>query len=177
MNINFQENYFAMFQLEPKFQLDAGRLDAGYHEFQSRCHPDKTAHLGAAEKRLSLQWATLANEAYRTLKRPLERARHLLLIHGVETPEDDHTAISVEFLLAQMECREALREAVADDDLLQLQTLERRVKAEIGDLLQLLADLLDLDHRYQAAAELVRRMLFLDKLAAEINDAYELLER
>ena len=55
------------------------------------------------------------NEAYRTLKSPVQRARHLLELHGVDVAFETNTAMPTEFLMQQMELREALEEAVADE--------------------------------------------------------------
>ena len=53
-----------------------------YRDIQGQVHPDRFAHAGEAERRLSMQWATHANEAYQTLKNPLERAQYLLQLAG-----------------------------------------------------------------------------------------------
>jgi molecular chaperone HscB len=169
-------NYFELFRLEPRFQLDLRLLDTGYKELQGRVHPDRAVHLGDAERRLSLQWATFANEAYRTLKRPLDRARYLLGLRGVDTQEETLTALPQEFLLEQMEWREQLQEAAMHRDVEKLKRLERQVQGELKGLLERLGTLLDVEHCYEPAAALVRQMRFLDKLSAEINDACEALE-
>ena len=169
-------NYFEMFNLAPEFRLDHGLLDTHYHDLQRCVHPDKAASLGDTERRLSLQRATLANEAYRTLKKPLDRAGYLLRLHGVDTREESHAGIPTEFLLKQMEWREELHEAVRDGDARELDKLERRIKAELENHLESLGSLLDVEHSFETAADLVRRMRFLDRLSAEVNAAYELLE-
>jgi molecular chaperone HscB len=176
MTSNPGYNYFELFRLEPCFDLDHGQLDTGYKELQGRVHPDRAAHLGDAERRLSLQWATFTNEAYRTLKRPLDRARYLLRLRGVDTQEETLTALPQEFLLEQMEWRERLQEAAFNRDVEELKRLEHQVKAELKGLLERLGTLLDVEHRYEPAAGLVRQMRFLDKLSSEISDACEALE-
>jgi len=50
--------------------MDITRLEQAYRDIQSQVHPDKFAHLSDAERRLSMQWATQANEAYQMLRRP-----------------------------------------------------------------------------------------------------------
>jgi molecular chaperone HscB len=176
MTSNPGYNYFELFHLEPRFQLDLRLLDTGYKELQGRVHPDRAVHLGDAERRLSLQWATLANEAYQTLKKPLDRARYLLRLRGVDTQEETLTALPQAFLLEQMEWRERLQEATMNRDVEELKRLERQVQGELKGLLERLETLLDVEHRYDPAAALVRQMRFLDKLSSEISDACEALE-
>ncbi|MBR7784595.1 Fe-S protein assembly co-chaperone HscB, partial [Undibacterium luofuense] len=78
------QNHFELFQLAPRFSLDMAQLDAAYREVQSQVHPDKFVQASEAEKRVAMQWATRANEAYQTLKKPLKRASYLCEIHGVD---------------------------------------------------------------------------------------------
>ncbi len=60
-------DFFSLFQLPRAFRLDAVDLDSRYREIQGQVHPDRFAHTGDSERRLSMQWATRANEAYQTL--------------------------------------------------------------------------------------------------------------
>ena len=76
-------NHFELFGLVPAFALDPSRLDAAYRDIQSQVHPDRYAHAGDAERRASMQMTTRVNEAYRTLKDPVERGKYLLELHGV----------------------------------------------------------------------------------------------
>jgi molecular chaperone HscB len=169
-------NYFELFQLPAVFQLDLDQLDRHYREIQARVHPDKAAHLSDSEKRVFLQWATLANEAYRTLKLPLERARYLLRIHGVDTREEDNTAMPAEFLLEQIEWREKLQEAVTLGSLPALDQLAARLRAEMDSLFGSLATLLDVERRHPSAADLVRQLAFLEKLGRDLDQAQAVLE-
>lgn len=169
-------NYFELFQLPQNFHLDLGKLDSHYLELQTRVHPDKSAHLSDAERRLSLQWATLANEAYQTLKRPLERARYLLKIHGLDTREEDNTAMPTEFLLEQIEWREELQESVVLRNLDALDRLSARLRTETDTLFESLGTLLDDERQHPAAAVIVRQLAFLEKLGRDLNDALAALE-
>ncbi|QSA99225.1 Fe-S protein assembly co-chaperone HscB [Methylococcus sp. EFPC2] len=169
-------NYFELFQLPQDFRLDLGKLDSHYLELQTRVHPDKSAHLSDAEKRLSLQWATLANEAYQTLKRPLDRARYLLKIHGIDTQEENNTAMPTEFLLEQIEWREELQGAVVLRNLDALERLSARLKTETDSLFDSLGSLLEDERQHPAAAVIVRQLAFLEKLGRDINDALATLE-
>lgn len=169
-------NYFELFQVPQVFRLDLGTLDRNYLELQTRVHPDKSAHLSDAERRVSLQWATLANEAYQTLKRPLDRARYLLKINGVDTREEDNTAMPTEFLLEQIEWREEMQEAVTLRNTHAMDRLAARLKTERNNLFESLGTLLDDEGQHPAAAVIVRQLAFLEKLGRDLNDALAALE-
>src|SRR6266850_6077128 len=104
-------SHFELFGLAPAFALDLGRLDAAYRDIQAKVHPDRFAHAGDAERRASMQMTTRVNEAYRTLKSPVQRAKYLLELHGVDVGFETNTAMPREFLMEQMELREQLEEA------------------------------------------------------------------
>src|SRR5678815_5772389 len=104
-------SHFALFGLPEDFSLDQQMLETAYRDIQSQVHPDRFAHAGDAERRASLQWTTRVNEAYRTLKNPVQRAKHLLELQGVDVAFETNTAMPPEFLMEQMELRERLEEA------------------------------------------------------------------
>ena len=106
--MNFNQDFFALFNLPRRFALDRSALDTAYRQIQGEVHPDRFAARPDAERRLALQWATQVNEAYQTLRQPLARARYLLSLSGVDTAEDSNTAMPAEFLMLQMEWREAI---------------------------------------------------------------------
>jgi len=179
MNIgsaDLQQDFFALFDLPRSFQLDSAALDLSYRELQSRVHPDKFAHLSDTERRLSVQWATRVNEAYQTLRSPLARGRYLLSLHGVDAQEETNTAMPVDFLMQQMELREALEAARQSKDMAALDEMETRVKQMIGALQQQLALALDEQRDDAAAAGIVRKLKFMEKIAEEIGAAFDELD-
>jgi molecular chaperone HscB len=169
-------SHFELFGLSPGFQLDALALERAYREIQSRVHPDRFARAGDAERRASLQWTTRVNEAYQTLKNPVARARHLLGLHGVDVAFETNTAMPAEFLMQQMALREALENATHAKDAKALEALEKSIERDKQVLEGRLAHCIDAEQNYPAAAGLVRELQFLDKLEAEIDGAYELIE-
>lgn len=179
MNIgsaDLQQDFYALFDLPRSFRLDSAALDLRYRELQSRVHPDKFAHLSDGERRLSVQWATRVNEAYQTLRSPLARGRYLLSLHGVDTQEETNTAMPVDFLMQQMELREGLEEARQSGDMVALDALEARVKPMIHALHLQLALALDEQRDDAAAAGIVRKLRFMEKLAEEIGTAFDELD-
>lgn len=176
MSVDLSQNYFDLFGIETGFGIDAPRLDRVYRELQARVHPDRYAHLPETERRLSMQWATHVNEAYRTLKHPLSRARYLLGLHGVDTQHESNTAMPVQFLMEQMEWREAAAEARDAEDRGTLEQLHHRLRSEADALFAEVEKDIDRKENYAAAADAVRRLMFVLKLKDEIDEALESLE-
>ncbi|HEY6096115.1 MAG TPA: Fe-S protein assembly co-chaperone HscB, partial [Gallionellaceae bacterium] len=109
--IDLKQDFFQLFGLPQRYLLDSTALEQHYRTLQAQVHPDKFAHLSETEQRVSMQLSTRVNEAYQTLRSPLRRARYLLTLHGVDTQEETNTSMPVEFLMQQMEWREAIEEA------------------------------------------------------------------
>jgi len=166
-------SHFELFGLAPAFGLETEALERSYREIQSQVHPDRFAHAGDAERRASLQWTTRVNEAYRTLKDPVQRAKHVLELHGVDVAFETNTAMPPEFLMQQMELREALEEA---KDAAQLDELRKQLRSSRAFLESEIAEAIDAKKDYAGAAGLVRKLQFLDKLDSEIDAAYETIE-
>lgn len=166
-------SHFDLFGLAPAYALESEALERSYREIQSRVHPDRFAHAGDAERRASLQWTTRVNEAYRTLKDPVQRAKHLLELHGVDVAFETNTAMPGDFLAQQMELRESLEEA---KNAAALDELRKNLRAESRSLEEAIAEAIDAKKDYAGAAGLVRKLQFLDKLDAEIDAAYETIE-
>ena len=102
---DFQQDFFHLFNLPLRYQIDSAALEQSYRTLQAQVHPDKFAHLSEQERRMAMQWATRANEGFQTLRSPLNRARYLLSLQGVDTQEESNTAMPVDFLMQQMEWR------------------------------------------------------------------------
>jgi molecular chaperone HscB len=176
MQPDFSKNHFELFDLPQAYALDTQALDRAYREVQREVHPDRFVSASDAEKRLAAQWATQANEAYRTLKSPLNRGRYLLKLNGIDTEEERNTAMPLEFLMQQMEWRESVESAKAAKDEATLGSLTRQKRAEETSLFTLLRDQLSGGTNMLAAKETVRKLRFLEKLGEEIDIATETLE-
>jgi molecular chaperone HscB len=170
------ENHFGLFGLEPGYALDLERLEQAYRDIQARIHPDRFAHAGDADRRASMQWTTRVNEAYRTLKSPLERARYLLELNGVDVAFETNTAMPVDFLGRQLELREALELAQGEKDSGALERLRAALRIEKRELESVLGDTLDTRRDYAAAAGLVRKLKFLERFDAEIDAALDTMD-
>jgi molecular chaperone HscB len=176
MTPDFTKNHFALFGLASTFAIDANALDKAYLDVQKEVHPDRFVNAPDNEKRLAAQWAAQANEAYRTLKSPLNRGRYLLELNGIDTEEERNTAMPIAFLMQQMEWREAVVEAKVKRDDAALNTLAKQKQLDEKTLFALLAEQLASNAIMAEARETVRKLRFLEKLGEEIDLATEALE-
>jgi len=175
-SFDFQQNHFQLFGLAQSYRIDTAQLEQQYRALQALVHPDKSAHLPDADQRLAMQRATLVNEAYQTLRSPLRRARYLLSLHGVDIQEENNNVMPLDFLTAQMEWREAVSEAQRERDVSALEKLEARLQHETRELEARLAVKIDTEMDYAAAAEAVRKLRFMERIAEEIHAAYDAID-
>jgi len=168
--LDFSRNYFELFGMSTGFLVDVPELARRYRELQKVVHPDRFAAAGQASQRLSLQSATLVNEAYDTLKDPLKRAQYLLRLRGVELDAQHHTLNDPAFLMQQMTLREALAEVRGATD---ARTRLDALMQDIGNLIDTQVARLAVEleesgaEQLEAAVQSVQKMQFLNKLHAE----------
>ena len=162
--------YFTLFQLEPAFDIDAENLEQTYRALAARFHPDKFASASTFEQKQAVMMSSTINDAYRTLKNPIDRAAYLLKTLGIDADAPEHTSFAPDFLIQQMEWRETLMEARAESNLKTLENLNDEIRAEQE---KLFCDLKQSFARqdYDTAAQQVRQGRFLDKLRNEISSA------
>jgi molecular chaperone HscB len=170
------QNYFSLFNLPENFSVDLPLLDANYRKLQAEVHPDKFVTASSAERLHSMQTATLANEAYQTLKNPTARARYMLELQGFATLEESNTAMPADFLMLQMEWREAIEDAKAAKDIsaldAQLATMQKMAKTLQEQLVTALAD----QNTFNEAAQIVRKLSFIDKVSHDVKNIIAQLE-
>jgi molecular chaperone HscB len=168
------QNYFALFQLPQQFELDMAQLDNQYRKLQAEVHPDKFVNASPAERMQSMQMATLANEAYQTLKYPTSRARYLLQLQGIATDEENNTAMPADFLMAQMEWREAMDDARFGKDISALDALLKEMRTQAKALQRQVAN--EIESAPAQAALTVRKLRFIDKVSEDVNQLIAQLE-
>lgn len=135
----------------------------------AQVHPDRYATASPAERRVAMQWAARANEAYRLLRDPLLRARYLCEQAGVDLQTESNTAMNPEFLMQQMTWREMLDDA--RDDAQALAALQAELQQARETMRATLSRLLDQDRDYATAGLKVREWMFVEKLAEELAQA------
>jgi molecular chaperone HscB len=165
--MKLQSNDFELFGLPQRFAQDRRDLDARWKELQRQTHPDRFASEGGTAQRLAMQWSARINEAYQRLKDPLQRAAYLCELAGAPIRAHDNTAMPSDFLMQQMAWREALDAA---DGLELLEELLGDTEAARAAALADVERLLDVQRSPPEAAELVRRLMFIERFAREVED-------
>ena len=165
-DMNLQSTDFELFGVAAQFAQDRAALDARWKDLQREAHPDKFAAQGAAAQRVAMQWSVRINEAYQRLKDPLRRASYLCEMNGAPINAETNTAMPTDFLMQQMEWREELDEAGTMDELeallAQVNEHEREQLSKIGQSIDGVKD-------FNAAAQQVRSLMFMQRFASEID--------
>ena len=164
-------DFFSLLGVAKLFNQDQRVLDERFRQLQREVHPDRFAAADDASRRASMMLATQINEAYQTLRSPLKRATYMLALAGIDVGAESNTAMSPEFLIAQMEWREQVADARADKDLATLKRLDTDIAGEIQAAYTTLGQALDAATAVNEAIETVRRLMFLEKLHEEIDNA------
>ena len=164
------DDHFSLFGLPARFDLDAQALESAWRTVAAQVHPDRFATASPAERRVAMQWAARANEAYRQLRDPLLRARYLCEQTGVDLQTESNTSMDTAFLMQQMTWREMMDDARNDAGVL------AELRTELEDARQqmraALTRLLDEQRDYAAAGLKVREWMFVEKLAQELAQAH-----
>lgn len=159
--------YFNLFQLEPSFNIDTEALEQTYRALAARFHPDKFASASAFEQKQAVMMSSTINDAYRTLKSPIDRAAYLLKSQNIDADAPEHTSFSPEFLMQQMEWRETLMDAQMEQNHDTIRALDQEIQEVQNNLYQDLQQAFE-QQDYGSAAQWVRHGRFLNKLRNEI---------
>jgi molecular chaperone HscB len=168
-NLSGFDDYFALFQLKPQFKIDRQALESAYLTVQQKVHPDMHAQASDSDKRVSMQLSALANSAYRTLMNPIQRGLYMCVRNGVDPQLETNTAMPAQFLMQQMEWREALDDV--RDQPSKLDDLYKEVELTRANLLKEVEATIDQANDFELAATQLRALLFIDKFGAELEDA------
>jgi molecular chaperone HscB len=171
--MNLQSTDFELFAIPQQFAQDRAALDARWKELQREAHPDKFAAQGAAAQRIAMQWSVRINEAYQRLQRPIQRAAYLCELNGAPINAENNTAMPAEFLMQQMELREALDHASTEEN---LDEISQQAAQILREQLLKAERLIDQSKDYLAAAQAVRALMFIEKFQRDIERRVDALQ-
>lgn len=81
-------DYFAFLGIPRTLNPDVAELEKRFRTLSRQFHPDYFYNATPGERRASLDRSSYLNDAYRTLKNPVQRIGYLLELEGVLTPAD-----------------------------------------------------------------------------------------
>lgn len=170
---NLSDTDFAILGLAQQFEQQDTVLLQHWKSLQAQMHPDRFASQGQAAQRLATQWSVRINEAYQRIKNPVSRAALLCELAGFPIDPETNTAMPAEFLMQQMQWREALEEAQTVADVEQLQ---KAVTLHKNKALSTLSWLIDEKGDFPQAAQQTRALMFMDRFLKDIHKKLDLLD-
>ena len=164
------QNYFELFGLQAVYDLDPAELHARQQRLQAAYHPDRHAAASAQQKRMSVQMAAWINQAYETLRDPVKRSRYLLEISGASLPEESATTADTEFLMEQIELREAVDSCRGSEDALERsEAIAARLQQRADELARQFVEQFGAG-QVEAAIETSRKMQFIQRIQQQLAE-------
>ncbi len=116
------KDHFTTLGIERRFLFENAALERRFHQLQRTSHPDRFA--GAEDNVLgdAIDRSSDINMAYRTLRNPLERTKHLLSLYGYSV--ESSKQVPMELLEVVMNVQEKLAELDFADESGKEQILE-----------------------------------------------------
>lgn len=162
-------SFFTLLDLPARFDLNLKTLEQHYFAAQRQWHPDRFVGQGADMRGEAAAKSVLINDAYDTLKNPLERAKHLLELQGFFI--DDETNPPPALLMEMMELRERIHDASNDGRA--LLAMVEEIKALATSCHRELSAAFEANNHEAAQAETLR----LGYLGKAMEEAHMLLYR
>jgi molecular chaperone HscB len=159
------QNYFELFNLPEKFQIDLEMLQENYRAIQKEIHPDRFATSSENEKAQSMIKSTQANDAYQTLKSPIKRAKYILSLHE----STEKITLPPDFLMQQMEWEEHYEAIEKNNN--KLAQFKSTINKKYEEYFSLISTQIDDDQNWRDAAISIDKLYFIEKLLHKINSA------
>jgi len=109
-------DYFAVFGLERRLQIDEASLQRKFYQLSREYHPDHFANAPAEAQAYALDMTALLNDAYRVLKDPVKRSEYLLKCEGFDIGEQRSSNVPPELLEEVFELNMMLEELREGDE-------------------------------------------------------------
>jgi len=101
-------NYFVLFNLPEKFEINLKNLTKNFYKLQKQFHPDLSMNNSKNIQLKFLNKSICINAGYKTLKNPIQRSEHLLSINGTTTLSSKYKKKYNNFLKIQFFLHEQL---------------------------------------------------------------------
>ncbi len=125
-------DHFHTFGSDRTFSVDRDSLEKRFHELQSESHPDRHVTADAIRREQALADSSDINAAYRVLREPIPRAKHLLELYGF--PISAQKQVPQSLLMTVMDAQEKIAEMDAEKDRQKKQKLIHELGAVAEEL-------------------------------------------
>ena len=157
------QNYFELFNLPEKFQIDSVKLQENYRSIQKEIHPDRFATSTENEKVQSMIKSTQVNDAYQTLKSPTKRAKYILSLHK----SVEKITLPPDFLMQQMEWEEHLEDIEKNNS--ELDQFKLTINKKYEEYSLLLSTQIDNDQNWNDAAITIDKLYFVENFFKKLT--------
>jgi len=141
-------DHFCRFGIDRTFAVNRDVLEKRFHELQLQSHPDR--HVASDETRQdrALAESSDINAAYRTLREPILRTKHLVELYGF--PISERKSVPSSLLMTVMEAQEKIAE-------LESASTQREKERSMRELYTIVEDLEGQRETIDAERELIAR--------------------
>ncbi|OIW20132.1 hypothetical protein TanjilG_01905 [Lupinus angustifolius] len=156
-------DYFQIFGLEKKHDIEDKNLESKYKGWQKKLHPDLVHSKSQKERDFAAEQSARVIDAYRTLSKPLSRGIYMLKLDGVEIDEEQ-TISDPELLAEVMEIREEVEEATNSEA---LNLILSQMQEKMQNWSTALADALQ-SQNFEEAKTSILRMTYYSRAIEEV---------
>mmetsp|Transcript_12657 Transcript_12657/g.18646 ORF Transcript_12657/g.18646 Transcript_12657/m.18646 type:complete len:261 (-) Transcript_12657:60-842(-) len=165
-------NYFEILKCPVHFDLDMKFLESNFWALQKKLHPDLFSHKSQEEQEFSAMNSSMVNNAYQTLRDPVERVKYLLGLYGMDVlSETSNEHVDGAFLMEVMEARESIEDAGKDS----IEEVIRENKDKIVICLGTIKSLFD-QHDLTGMAQEAVKLQYFTRIHAEATEKQHQME-
>jgi molecular chaperone HscB len=154
---NLHANYFVMLRVPEEYDINQSILHKNFKTIQQKYHPDKSKDKDA------LAISSTINQAYATLKDPVQRAIYMLT--NVHNQPIDTVTLSPKFL----EMTYIFQEVALEGTEHQKEETRKECQAAFDTLVEQITLSLDAQE-FQVSAQQTKQLLFLQKCLEKLNE-------
>lgn len=165
-------DFFEFLELPRNLAIDSKDLEKRFYALSRKFHPDVHARKSQQERERAEVSAAVLNDAYRTLRDPIQRAQYLLKIEGFDIGEQGTKDVPPELLEEVFELNEAIEESGKGEALAPFRQKFNAMRGEVDAELEEKFEEWDLQHDRETLAAirgLLNRRKYITNLIAQTN--------
>lgn len=167
-------NYFNLFDLPQKFELEINNLTSKFYALQKKFHPDVHQQEKSKKHLLHLKKSILLNQGYQILKNPLKRAEYLLFLNHIQINKEKEIVFKLQFLKKQLKLYEQIEKLKTVTKKDQSNKVYLQIKNEEQHYFKKLQLLLN-KKQWHLAKIILCKLLFFEKLKKKIANLKNIL--